>query len=133
MYCGRGNVLAVRGRSIAGDGAQHRLIFVDRWTATSVHLHHDLPHSVLGLLFGDHRSGIAHAVGQILALLAEQRVRGPEPPGGVSSHVGTHICLRPSLVFDPWAVSGSRVSHGSPHSPATERLSRDHVLRPKKT
>ncbi|MFE3111453.1 IS5/IS1182 family transposase, partial [Kitasatospora indigofera] len=34
----------------AGAGARHRLVFVDRVSATLIHLRHDLPHAVLGLL-----------------------------------------------------------------------------------
>jgi hypothetical protein len=40
----------------AGAGAWHQLVFVDRLVATLIHLRHDLPHAVLGLLFGVDRS-----------------------------------------------------------------------------
>lgn len=62
----------------AGAGARHRLVFVDRLVATLIHLRHDLPHAVLGLLFGVDRSTITRAIGQIRALLAE---RGCAVPG----------------------------------------------------
>ncbi|WP_344323765.1 transposase family protein, partial [Streptomyces macrosporus] len=56
----------------AGAGARHRLVFVDRLVATLIHLRHDLPHSVLGLLFGVDRSTITRAVGEIRTLLAQR-------------------------------------------------------------
>ena len=43
-------------------GARHRLVFVDRVIVTLIHLHHDLPHSVLGLLYEVDRSTITRAV-----------------------------------------------------------------------
>ncbi|MFF7234648.1 hypothetical protein ACFZBA_36940, partial [Streptomyces sioyaensis] len=39
-------------RRAAGAGARHQLVFIDRLTATLIHLRHDLPHAVLGLLYG---------------------------------------------------------------------------------
>lgn len=51
------------GRRSAGAGARHRLVFVDRLVATPIHLRHDLPHSLLALLSGVHRSTITTAVG----------------------------------------------------------------------
>ncbi|WP_444960885.1 helix-turn-helix domain-containing protein [Nocardiopsis sp. M1B1] len=56
----------------AGAGARHRLVFVDRLVATLIHLRHDLPHAVPGLLFNVDRSTTTRAVGQIRALLAER-------------------------------------------------------------
>ena len=46
---------AVRKRA-EGTGARHQLVFVDRLVATLIHLRHDLPHSVLGLLFAGVRT-----------------------------------------------------------------------------
>ena len=66
----------------AGAGARHRLVFVDRLVATLIHLRHDLPHAVLGLLFGVDRSTITRAVGQIRTLLAERGCAVPDRPGG---------------------------------------------------
>ena len=61
----------------AGAGARHRLVFVDRLVVTLIHLRHDLPHAVLGLLLGVDRSTVTRAVGQIRALLAERGYSGP--------------------------------------------------------
>ena len=57
------------------------MIFVDRLVATLIHVRHDLPHSVLGLLFGVDRSTITRAVGEIRALLAERGCAVPGRPG----------------------------------------------------
>lgn len=65
----------------AGAGARHQLVFVDRLTATLIHLRHDLPHSVLGLLFEVERSTITRAIGEIRALLAERGCAVPDRPG----------------------------------------------------
>ncbi|MEV0889015.1 transposase family protein [Streptomyces microflavus] len=65
----------------AGGGARHQLVFVDRLVATLLHLRHDLPHSVLGLLFGVDRSTITRAVQEIRALLAERGCAVPDRPG----------------------------------------------------
>ncbi|MEV7953277.1 transposase family protein [Streptomyces sp. NPDC058316] len=70
----------------AGAGARHQLVFVDRLVATLIHLRHDLPHSVLGLLFGVDRSTITRAVGEIRTLLAE---RGCAVPGQPSLRLKT--------------------------------------------
>ncbi|MFD3687822.1 transposase family protein [Nocardiopsis sp. NPDC058631] len=74
----------VRGGSrkrAAGAGARHRLVFVGRLVATLIHLRHDLPHAVLGLLFGVDRCTITRAVGQIRTLLAERGYAVPNRPG----------------------------------------------------
>ncbi|MGW8366976.1 helix-turn-helix domain-containing protein, partial [Streptomyces wedmorensis] len=47
-----------------GGGARHQLVFVDRLVATLIHLRHDLPHSVLALLFGVDRSTVTRAIGE---------------------------------------------------------------------
>jgi len=53
--------------------------------ATLIHLRHDLPHWVLGLLFGVHRSTVTRAIGEIRTLLAERGCAVPDRPG---------LCLR---------------------------------------
>ncbi|GAA2342552.1 transposase [Streptomyces kunmingensis] len=65
----------------AGAGVRHRLMFVDRLVATLIHLRHDLPHAVLGLLFGVDRSTITRAIGEIRGLLAERGCAVPDRPG----------------------------------------------------
>ncbi|MGC5567856.1 transposase family protein [Streptomyces sp. FR-108] len=65
----------------AGAGARHQLVFTDRLAATLIHLRHDLPHAVLGLLFGVDRSTITRAIAEIRALLAERGCAVPERPG----------------------------------------------------
>ncbi|WP_328867849.1 transposase family protein [Streptomyces sp. NBC_00304] len=75
---------AVRGgvrKRAAGAGARHQLVFVDRLVATLIHLRHDLPHSVLGLLFGVDRSTITRAIAEIRMLLAERGRAVPDRPG----------------------------------------------------
>ncbi|MFJ9096839.1 transposase family protein [Streptomyces globisporus] len=75
---------AVRGgvrKRAAGAGARHQLVFVDRLVATLIHLRHDLPHSVLGLLFGVDRSTITRAIAEIRTLLAERGCAVPDRPG----------------------------------------------------
>ncbi|MEV8100782.1 transposase family protein [Kitasatospora sp. NPDC085879] len=75
---------AVRGgvrRRAAGAGAKHRLVFTDRVVATLIHLRHDLPHAVLGLLFGVDRSTITRAVAEIRSLLARRGFAAPDQPG----------------------------------------------------
>jgi DDE superfamily endonuclease/Helix-turn-helix of DDE superfamily endonuclease len=70
-----------RGGGPAGAGARYQLVFVDRLVATLIHLRHDLPHSVLGLLFGVDRSTITRAIGEIRILLAERGCAVPDRPG----------------------------------------------------
>lgn len=65
----------------AGAGARHQLVFVDRLAATLIHLRHDLPHAVLGLLFDVDRSTITRAIGQLRTLLAERGCAAPNRPG----------------------------------------------------
>ncbi|MEW1914512.1 transposase family protein [Kitasatospora sp. NPDC085895] len=75
---------AIRGgvrRRAAGAGAKHRLVFTDRVIATLIHLRHDLPHAVLGLLFGVDRSTITRAVAEIRGLLARRGFAVPDRPG----------------------------------------------------
>jgi hypothetical protein len=79
-----GRCHAARGgarKRAAGTGARHQLVFIDRLVATLIHLRHDLPHSVLGLLFGVDRSTITRAIAQIRALLAERGCALPDRPG----------------------------------------------------
>ncbi|MEU5689956.1 transposase family protein [Streptomyces venezuelae] len=68
-------------RRAAGAGARHQLVFVDRLVATLIHLRHDLPHSVLGLLFGVDRSTVTRAIAEVRTLLAERGCTVPDPPG----------------------------------------------------
>ncbi|MES9512101.1 transposase family protein [Streptomyces sp. NPDC000609] len=65
----------------AGAGARHQLVFVDRLVATLIHLRHDLPHSVLGLLSSVDRSTITRAIAEIRTLLAERGYAVPDRPG----------------------------------------------------
>ncbi|GAA1336959.1 transposase family protein [Streptomyces sanglieri] len=65
----------------AGAGARHQLVFVDRLVATLIHLRDDLPHSVLGLLFGVDRSTITRAIAEIRTLLAGRGCAVPDRPG----------------------------------------------------
>lgn len=65
----------------AGAGARHQLVFADRLVATLIHLRHDLPHAVLGLLFGVDRSTITRAIAEVRALLAERGCAVPDHPG----------------------------------------------------
>lgn len=62
----------------AGAGARHQLVFVDRLVATLIHLRHDLPHAVLGLLFGVDRSTITRAIAEVRTLLAERGCAVPD-------------------------------------------------------
>jgi len=64
----------------AGAGARHQPVFVDRLVATLIHLRHDLPHAVLGLLFGVDRSTITRAIAGIRMLPAERGARSPTAP-----------------------------------------------------
>ncbi|MGW1354298.1 transposase family protein [Streptomyces sp. NPDC002409] len=65
----------------AGADARHQLVFVDRLVVTLIHLRHDLPHSVLGLLFGVDRSTITRAIAEMRTLLAERGCAVPDRPG----------------------------------------------------
>ncbi|MFJ5294782.1 transposase family protein [Streptomyces sp. NPDC088348] len=79
----KGRRHAARGgarKRAAGAGACHQLVFVDRLVATLTHLRHDLPHSVLGLLFGVDRSTITRAIAEVRTLLAERGCAVPDHP-----------------------------------------------------
>ncbi|MGW5336793.1 transposase family protein [Streptomyces bauhiniae] len=52
-----------------------------RHLACLIHLRHDLPHSVLGLLFGVDRSTITRAIAEIRPLLAKRGCAVPDRPG----------------------------------------------------
>ncbi|MFI5705439.1 transposase family protein [Streptomyces xanthochromogenes] len=65
----------------AGGGARHQLVFVDRLVATLIHLRHDLPHSLLALLFGVDRSTVTRAIAEVRGLLAERGCAVPDRPG----------------------------------------------------
>ncbi|MGW4148401.1 transposase family protein [Streptomyces albogriseolus] len=65
----------------AGAGARHQLVFVDRLVATLIHLRHDLPHAVLGLLLGVDRSTVTRAIAEVRGLLAERGCTVPDRPG----------------------------------------------------
>ncbi|WP_234439301.1 MULTISPECIES: transposase family protein [Streptomyces] len=69
------------GKCEAGAGARQRPVFVDRLAATLIHLRLDLPHAVLGLLFGVDRSTITRAIGEMRGLLAERGCAVPGRPG----------------------------------------------------
>ncbi|MCE3030826.1 transposase [Streptomyces sp. CMSTAAHL-2] len=64
-----------------GADARHQLVFVDRLVATLIHLRHDLPHSVLGLLFGVDRSTVTRAIAEVRTLLAERGCAVPDRLG----------------------------------------------------
>ncbi|MGX6738992.1 transposase family protein [Streptomyces xantholiticus] len=57
------------------------MVIVDRLVATRIHMRHDLPHAVLGLLFRVDRSTITRAIAEIRTLLAERGCAVPERPG----------------------------------------------------
>ncbi|MER5399867.1 transposase family protein [Streptomyces sp. NPDC002599] len=77
----RGRVRGGVRRRAPGAGAQYRLVFVDRLVVTLIHLRHDLPHAVLGVLFGVDRSTVTRAVGEVRRLLAERGFAVPDRPG----------------------------------------------------
>ncbi|MGA5039963.1 transposase family protein [Streptomyces capoamus] len=57
----KGRRHAARGgvpRRAEGTGTRHQLVFVDQLMTTLVQVPHELPHSVLGLLFGVDRSTV---------------------------------------------------------------------------
>ncbi|MCX5231450.1 transposase family protein [Streptomyces sp. NBC_00233] len=58
------------------------------------HLRHDLPHSVLALLFGVGRSTVTRAIGEIRVLLAE-RGCGPRPSWPAAADPGRCVRLCP--------------------------------------
>ncbi|MEU7152858.1 transposase family protein [Streptomyces sp. NPDC045456] len=64
-----------------GASARYRMVFVDRLVVTLIHLRHDLPHAVLGVLSGVDRSTVTRAVGEVRRLLAERGCAIPERPG----------------------------------------------------
>ncbi|MGW4147083.1 helix-turn-helix domain-containing protein [Streptomyces albogriseolus] len=68
---------AARWGQKAGRGCRHPLPVgvVDRLVATLIHLRHDLPHAVLGLLFGVDRSTITCAIAEVRTLLAGTSTR----------------------------------------------------------
>ncbi|MET9567475.1 transposase family protein, partial [Streptomyces tauricus] len=68
-------------RRAAGAGARHQLVFVDRLVATLIHLRHDLPHAMLGLLLGVDPSTITRAITEVRMLLAERGCAVPDRPG----------------------------------------------------
>lgn len=64
-----------------GAGARYRLVFVDRLVVTLIHLRHDLPHAVLGVLFCVDRSTVTRGIGEVRRLLAERGFAVPDRPG----------------------------------------------------
>ncbi len=68
-------------RRAPGAGARHQLVFLDRLVATLIHLRHDFPHAVLGVLYGVDRSTVTRAVGEVRRLLAQRGFAVPDRPG----------------------------------------------------
>lgn len=65
--------LASRPRKRAvGAGAKHRLVFIDRLLATLVHLRHGATYDVLACWFGEDRSTMTRAIGELRPLLAKR-------------------------------------------------------------
>ncbi|AYG78319.1 hypothetical protein DWB77_00426 [Streptomyces hundungensis] len=62
-------------------GARHQLVFVDRLVSTLIRLRHDLPHAVMGVLFGGDRSTVTRAVAEVRQLPAERGFAVPDQPG----------------------------------------------------
>nr|WP_187279262.1 transposase family protein [Streptomyces lavendulae] len=84
MASAEGQRFAARGgvrKRAPGGGARYRLVFVDRLVVTLIHLRHDLPHAVLGVLFGVDRSTVTRAIGEVRRLLAERGFAVPNRPG----------------------------------------------------
>lgn len=67
-------------RSTRLGSARHQLVFVGRLVATLIHLRHDLPHSVLGLVLRVDRSTITPAVAEIRTLPTQRGARSPTVP-----------------------------------------------------
>ncbi|WP_405949299.1 transposase family protein [Streptomyces prunicolor] len=57
-------------RRAVGTGANHKLVLIDRPSATLVHLHHGATHDVSACWFGVDGSTITRAIGEIRPLLA---------------------------------------------------------------
>ncbi len=79
-----GHALAVRDgvrRRAPGAGARYRLVCVDRLVVMLIHLRHDLPHAVLGVLFGIDRSTVTRAVGEVRRPPTERGFAVPDRPG----------------------------------------------------
>jgi hypothetical protein len=79
-----GRRVRVRGgvrKRAPGAGARYRLVFVDRPVVTLIHLRHDLPHAVLGVLFGVDRSTVTRAVGEVRRSPAERGFAVPDRSG----------------------------------------------------
>ncbi|UUU44236.1 helix-turn-helix domain-containing protein [Streptomyces sp. NBC_00162] len=66
-----------------GAGAKHRLVFIDRFLATLIHLRHGATHDVLACWFGVDRSTITRAIGEVRPLLA---ARGCTIATGIRLH-----------------------------------------------
>jgi hypothetical protein len=84
VVAAEGRRVRVRGgvrKRAPGAGARYRLVFVDRLVVTLIHLRHDLPHAVLGVLFGVDRSTVTRAVGEVRRLLAERGFAVPDRCG----------------------------------------------------
>lgn len=77
----RGRVRGGARRRAPGAGARYQPVFVDLLAVTLIHLRHDLPHAVLGVLFGVDRSTVTRAVGEMRRLLAERGFAVPGQPG----------------------------------------------------
>ncbi|WP_223830271.1 transposase family protein [Nocardiopsis quinghaiensis] len=73
-------------------------------------MRHDLPHAVLGLLFGVGRSTVTRAVGQVRALSAERGRAAPRGSGRASAHLGGRLSPtpRPRMWSCGWTPPRSR-------------------------
>lgn len=97
-----------------GSRGRHQLVFVDRPVATLIHLRHDLPHAVLGVVFGVDRSTVTRAIGEVRRLLAERGFALPDRPGlrlrtleDVFAYA--RLARHPPGLNEAWAGDGRKV------------------------
>ncbi|MGX1851670.1 transposase family protein [Streptomyces sp. NPDC055299] len=105
-----------------GDGAKHRLVFVDRLLATLVHLRHGTTHDVLACWFGVNRSTITRAVGEVRPLLAE---RGCTVSPGVRLRTLAEVVDHLGASGKTGIVDGAEIRVGRP---AVGRKDRDKFI-----